>query len=246
MSLMQKKSKSKSRIKKQDIINLLDDKTIVPTKHPDISGVTVIGDLNTFPISWLQKREYCEYQVYLEHVKKIKAGATIEMIIGSKEHHRLEAEFKEEAEPATFEEMITLSETYQVFSRELPVVSFNFGIHGLIDEVIMSPDKYIIIDDKPGKKVYSSSIHQVFGYCLSFKEMTKDLGQRKIYGAVRERGTDNIVWQAPFDDEAEKEIINIVERLHRQINGEEEFKPTKNPNKCTKCRFIRYCDKKAV
>ncbi len=243
---MLKKSKTKSKIKKEDIINLLDDKTIVPVKHPDIAGVTVIGERNTFPVSWLQKQDYCEYQIYLEHFKKIKAKPTVEMIIGSSEHHRLEAEFKEKAEYATFEEMVELSHVTEVYSRELPVVSFEYGIHGLIDEIKMSPDKFIIIDDKPGKKAYRSNMNQVYGYCLAFKEMINDLEGRTIYAALRERGTDNIYWQVPFDIVAENEIIKVISHIHQVILGNDEFKATDNPNKCAKCRFNRVCDRKVI
>lgn len=226
---------------------MLEDKTIIPQKHPDISGVTVIGDLNSFPVSWLQKREYCEYQIFMEHFKKIKAAPTQAMIIGSKEHHRLEAEFKADAEPATFEEMIILSSTHKVYSRELPIISFEYGIHGLIDEVIMSPDFFMIIDDKPGKKAYTSNIHQVYGYCLAFKEMIGDeLADKKIIGALRERGTDNIYWQHDFEEKEQKEIISIINRMQALIKGDLEFKSTDNPNKCRSCRFLRLCDRRKV
>lgn len=241
------KKKTKSRIKKQDIINLLEDKTIIPQKHPQIAGVTVIGDINSFPVSWLQKKEYCEYQIYLEHFKKIKAAPTQQMIIGSKEHHRLEAEFKEDAESATFEEMLSLSETHKVYSRELPIISFEYGIHGLIDEIIMSPEYFMIIDDKPGNKAYTSNIYQVYGYCLAFKEMIgEELAEKKIYGALRERGTDNIYWQHIFDDKAENEIVKVINRMQGLIREELEFKSTDNPNKCRSCRFLRFCERRKI
>jgi CRISPR-associated exonuclease Cas4 len=241
------KKTQKSKIKKQDIINMLEDKSIIPHKHPDISGVTVIGDINSFPVSWLQKREYCEYQIFMEHFKKIKAAPTQAMIIGSKEHHRLEAEFKVDAEPATFEEMLALSFTHEVYSRELPIISFEYGIHGLIDEIIMTPEFFMIIDDKPGTKAYTSSIHQVYGYCLAFKEMIgEELNNKKIFGALRERGTDNIYWQNPFDEKAQKEITTIIKRMQGLIKGNLEFKSTDNPNKCRSCRFVRTCDQKKI
>jgi CRISPR-associated exonuclease Cas4 len=242
---MLKKTNKKSRIKKQDIVNIINDPTIVPVKHPEIAGITVIGTKNTFPVSWLQKQEYCEYQIFLEHFKKIKAGPTMEMITGSREHHRLEAEFNEKAEPATFEQMVDLSYQTEVYSRELAVVSFEHGIHGLIDEIRMSPTEFIIIDDKPGTKMYLSNLYQVYGYCLAFKEMIRgENDQRVIYAALRERGTDNIYWKVPFDLEAEKTIINIINRMHRLILGTEDFSSSKNSNKCRSCRFYRFCDRR--
>ncbi len=242
---MLKKTKKKSRISKQDIINIINDEKIVPVKHPEISGITVIGDKNTFPVSWLQKQEYCEYQVFLEHFKKIKAGPTMEMITGSIEHHRLEAEFNEKAEPATFEEMVELSYQTEIYSRELAVVSFEHGIHGLIDEIRMSPKEFIIIDDKPGTKMYLSNLYQVYGYCLAIKEMLREeIDGRTIYAALRERGTDNIYWKVPFDAAAETTIINIIRRMHNLILGNEEFSSSTNPNKCRRCRFYRFCDRR--
>lgn len=237
--------KKKSRVKKQDLIKILGG-TVLPEKHPEIAGVTVIGDRNSFPISWLQKFDYCEYQVYLEHFKKVKAKPTMAMIIGSKEHHRLEAEFKVDAEPATFEEMLELSEHSEIYSRELPVMSLEYGIHGLIDEIKMGPNGYTIIDDKPGTKMYWSNAFQVFGYCIAFKEMIGKPKDKEIYAGLRERGTNNIYWKVLFDEKLEEMIIALITRVHNLILGKEEFTYSKNINKCLKCRFYRMCDKKVL
>lgn len=234
----------KPRIKKADLMKMTDNEVVI-SKHPEVSGVTKIGELNSFPISWIQKQGYCEYQIYLEHFKKIKARPTFEMIQGSKEHHRLEAEFIEKAEPSTFEEMLDLSKEVEVYSREFPVYSKNYGIHGLIDEIKMTHDSFIIIDDKPGNKPYKANIFQVLGYCLAFKEMSQNQN-RKIFAGLRERGTDNIFFLMEFDNQAETEIISSVNRMHRLIENKENFIPTENPNKCLKCRFKYFCDKKSV
>ena len=37
-----------------------------------IKGLQIIEGKNNFPISWLNKQGYCEYQLYLEHMKGIK------------------------------------------------------------------------------------------------------------------------------------------------------------------------------
>ncbi len=62
----------------------------------------------------------------------------------------LKTNFKDGAEPATFDEMLETSKTGEILSRELPVISKQYGIRGFIDEVWMTPDEFIIIDDKPG------------------------------------------------------------------------------------------------
>ena len=210
--------------------------------HPTISQVKIIEDKNNFPISWLNKQGFCEYGIYLENVKGIEIKPTRSMIEGTKVHATLEANFREDAEPTTFDEMLETSKTGEILSRELPVMSKKHGIRGFIDEVWMTPDEFVIIDDKPGTRAYSSSINQVFGYCLAFKEMIPE--KRRIVASLRERGTENIYWASYFDEKAEKDIINLINRMHGLLEGEIEFKATDNPNKCRSCRFNAICERK--
>jgi CRISPR-associated exonuclease Cas4 len=210
--------------------------------HPTISHIKIIEDRNNFPISWLNKQGFCEYGIYLENVKGIEIKPTRSMLEGTKVHATLEANFREDAEPATFDEMLETSKTGEILSRELPVMSKQHGIRGFIDEVWMTPDEFVIIDDKPGTRAYSSSINQVFGYCLAFKEMIPE--KRRIVASLRERGTENIYWASYFDEKAEKDIINLINRMHRLLEGEIEFKATDNPNKCRSCRFNTICERK--
>ena len=214
------------------------------TPHPSISQVRVIEHQNNFPISWLNTQAYCEYSIFLENVKGISARPTKAMMEGTKGHSDLETEFKKDAEPATFEEMLETSRTAEIFSRELPVESARFGIRGFIDEVWMTPDEFIIIDDKPGTRAYPSSINQVFGYCLAFKDTVPE--KRTIVASLRERGTDNVFWSSYFDDTAEKNTIELIDRVHQLLQGTIEYIPTKNPKKCRSCRFNRLCDRKAT
>ncbi|NYB51513.1 MAG: Dna2/Cas4 domain-containing protein [Methanobacteriaceae archaeon] len=204
----------------------------------------IIGGRNNFPISWLNKQGYCEYSIFLENFQGIEVQPTRNMVIGTREHSRLEEEFLRDAEPATFEEMIETSKTVELLSRELPVLSERYGIRGYIDEVWMMPDEFVIIDDKPGTRAFPSAINQVLGYCLAFKDTVKE--DRKIIASLRERGTDNIFWSTYFDENAENSIISLINRIQNLISGEEEFIPTKNPRKCLKCRLKRKCNKKAL
>jgi CRISPR-associated exonuclease Cas4 len=212
------------------------------TPHPSIGQVKVIENQNNFPISWLNTQAYCEYSIFLENVKGITARPTKAMVEGTKGHSDLETEFKKDAEPATFEEMLETSRTAEIFSRELPVESARFGIRGFIDEVWMTPDEFIIIDDKPGKRAYPSSINQVFGYCLAFKDSVPD--DRQIVASLRERGTDNIFWSSYFNDTAEKTVLKVINRVHGLLKGSIEYMPTKNSKKCRSCRFNSRCDRK--
>lgn len=212
------------------------------TPHPHISQVKVIQNKNNFPISWLNKQAFCEYGIYLENVQGVMAKPTKAMMEGTKEHSILETQFKKDAEPATFEEMLETSQTAEILSRELPIISARYGIRGFIDEVWMTPDEFIIIDDKPGKRAYPSSINQVYGYCLAFKDSIPE--KRRIVASLRERGTDNIFWSSYFDENAENRILELIERVHNLLNGSIEYIPTKNPKKCRSCRFNPRCDRK--
>ena len=209
--------------------------------HPTVSQVKIIENKANFPISWLNKQGYCEYGIFLENVRQIKTAPTKAMINGVKEHSILEEKFKEEAVPSTFDEMMESSKTGEILSREFPVVSANYGIRGFIDEIWMTPDEFIIIDDKPGVIPYHSSINQVYGYCLAFKDMTRE--DRQIVASLRERGTDNIFWASYFDAKAEKSIIGLINHIHDLISGSTQFGSTDNPNKCRKCRFSKICDR---
>ena len=211
--------------------------------HPSISQVRVIKNQNNFPISWLNTQAYCEYSIFLENVKGITAKPTKAMREGTKGHTELETKFRKDAEPATFEEMLETSQTTEIFSRELPVESARYGIRGFIDEVWMTPDEFIIIDDKPGNRAYPSSINQVFGYCLAFKDSIPD--KRRIVASLRERGSDNIFWSSYFTEEAEQTVLEIINRVHDLLEGSVDYIPTKNPKKCRSCRFSTRCDRKA-
>jgi CRISPR/Cas system-associated exonuclease Cas4 (RecB family) len=211
--------------------------------HPEISQVMIMDGRNNFPISWLNKQGYCEYSIFLENVKGVEVKPTRNMVIGTEEHARLEMEFQKDAEPTTFEGMLEKSLTTELLSRELPVISHSYGIRGYIDEVWMTPDQFIIIDDKPGSRAFSSSINQVYGYCLAFQDMVKD--KRKIVAALRERGTDNIFWSAYFDKKTEEDIISLINRVQDLLIGKKDFMPTNNPRKCRSCRLKIKCDRKA-
>jgi CRISPR-associated exonuclease Cas4 len=208
-------------------------------EHPTIKGLRIIEGKNNFSISWLNKMGYCEYQLYLEHLKGIITPPTPEMKKGTKVHQKLEDNFKKTATPATLDEMIQLSETEEILSREMFVISKNYGIRGFIDEIWMTPEHYVIIDDKPGNKAYKSQIDQVRAYCLAFKDMTQP--DRPLIAALRQRGTDNIFYKEEFNEKNEYNITQTVNRMHSLLEGKKPFMHTKNKNKCKSCRFQNQC-----
>jgi len=79
--------------------------------HPTISKVLLINAKPLFPISWLHKQEFCEYQIFLESFKGVKVEPTGAMVEGEKEHQRLFSEFEKEAIPCTLGQMIEQSKT---------------------------------------------------------------------------------------------------------------------------------------
>ncbi len=145
--------------------------------------------------------------------------------------------------PATFEEMLTESKKMPVISREFKVFDIRHGVYGLIDEVLLTPNGLIVIDDKPGTRAFLSSIQQVRGYCLAFRERAQRLDCRNIIGALRQRGTDNIYWQEPFNGPIQEDTIALISHIHALIAGSQEFCSSDNPNKCKACRFRANCDR---
>jgi CRISPR-associated exonuclease Cas4 len=209
--------------------------------HPSINGVKIVEGKNNFPISWLNQQGYCEYSIFLEYVKGIETVPTPEMKKGQLIHQELEENFKEGAVSTTFQDMVEISQKDEILSRELFVFSAKYGIRGLIDEIWLTPDEFVIIDDKPGTIPYESNVNQVLAYCLAFKD-TVEGDERNIRAALRQRGTDNIFWTIEFDNDAEIKIKSLLNRMQDLLNGSKHFLPTDNPRKCAKCRFNDYCE----
>ena len=199
-------------------------------------------------ISWLYAQDYCEYQLYLDQVKGVTVDDTPAMVEGSAEHQRLEDEFLAKAEAEyTFEEAVEESKRTPISSRELYVEDRSLGIRGYIDELVLNPDGFTVIDDKPvGRtgKVYPSSKHQVYGYCMALKHMIGTDEQRPITAAVRARGSDRIVWSEAFDTKAEKKVQRLIKRVHGLIDGDIPFKSATQAYKCRPCRYFDVCDKR--
>ena len=199
-------------------------------------------------ISWLYAQDYCEYQLYLDQVRGVAVDDTPAMVEGSAEHQRLEDEFLAKAETEyTFEEAIEESKRIPISSRELYVEDRSLGIRGYIDELVLNPDGFTVIDDKPvgrTSKVYPSSKHQVYGYCMALKSMLGPDERRPITAAVRARGSDRIVWSEAFDTKAERKVQRLIKRVHGLIDGDIEFKSATQAYKCRPCRFFNVCDKR--
>lgn len=217
----------------------LKDAPVKGRKHPTISQVQIIDNKPNFPISWLNTQGYCEYSIYLENFQHIRVGANKAMLKGTAVHNDLEKNFKKDAVVMSLDDILSESRTHEILSREFYVISTSYGIRGFIDEIWLTPDHIVIIDDKPGSRAYSSMIHQVYAYCLAFKDSIGD--DREIIGALRTRGTDNIFWHHEFTQEAQEEITSLIQHMQNLIAGTDDFIPTDNPNKCHSCRFNKLC-----
>ena len=181
-------------------------------------------------------------------MKGVEVDDTPAMVEGSAEHQRLEDEFLTKAEAEyTFEEAVEESQTTPISSRELYVEDRSLGIRGYIDELILNPDGFTVIDDKPVDrtgKVYPSSKHQVYGYCMALKHLLGPDEERPITAAVRVRGSDRIVWSEAFDIKAERKVHRLIKRVHGLIDGDIPFKSATQAYKCRPCRFFDVCDKR--
>lgn len=217
--------------------NQYDTKNI--RNHPTIKQVQIIENKPNFPISWLNIQGYCEYCLYLEKFQGITRRATKAMVDGTKQHGKLEAEFKEDAEVKSLDEIITQSQQEAVLSREFFVISPKYGIRGFIDEIWLEPDRIVIIDDKPSTTAYMSMKNQVYAYALAYEDMMDD--DRSITVALRTSTTGEIFWSDEFNSENKEHIENVVGHIQNLISMDDEFIACENPNKCKACRFNDAC-----
>ncbi len=199
-------------------------------------------------IAWLYAQDYCEYQLYLDQVKGVTVDDTPAMVEGSVEHQRLEDAFLAKAEVEyTFEEAVEESRRTPISSRELYVDDRSLNIRGYIDELVLGPDGFTVIDDEPvgrTSKVYPSSKHQVYGYCIALKSILDREERRPITAAVRVRVSDRIVWSEAFVTKAERKVRRLIKRVHGLLAGDIKFKSATQAYKCRPCRFFDVCDKR--
>jgi len=193
------------------------------------------------PIHWLHSQTYCEYQIYLEHVKGMEIEATSEMQKGIEVHAFLEEEHLKRAEIKlkTAEVIQKAKQERKTFiGREVPVIGRQ--LYGSIDEIHIMPDKIIIIGDKPNYRPFFSNKKQVWGYCLAFQEQFKP--NLPIIASLRHRDSQKIIWQEEFLEEHKRIVLESVERILDILNGNRKPQPTSNFDKCRSCRLKSVCD----
>lgn len=220
----------------------------IPIKHPLRPGLWLDNEKIMFPIWWLNEQAYCEYKIYLQLEKRVIPTKTKMMIDGKQVHDNLDSEFDKIAIPSSFEEIVELSKLEGQNSRKVFLISHKYGIIGRADEIFYQPEKFIVIDDKPSINAWNSDINQVYGYCLALKEKMVEQFKdtRPIIASLRKEGTDNIYWNKIFDDNAENQIIKIINHIHKLISFEVEYKSNNNPSKCKKCNLNNECDRNVL
>lgn len=105
-----------------------------------------------FPIWWLNDQGYCEYKIYLQLEKRIKPEKTKEMMEGKQIHEKSYVDFKKKSIPSTFENIVKKSKIEPLLSQEFRFRSLKYGIIGRADSICFYPDKFIVVDDKPGAR----------------------------------------------------------------------------------------------
>lgn len=190
---------------------------------------------NKISASWLLTFGYCEYKFYLQYVEKIEIPRTTEMQIGTEVHEIKEEEFLKEAIPTTWEELLN-SVTYTITKEVLLYSKFeNNVLIGKIDEIGVDNNGIYIIEDKPRARPYDSVKNQIFTYCYIFKRNFSDKTAKPIYGVLRDRDTNKLVWKDIFGIKNESIFINNLNKVKKVLNKEVKPIPTKNPNKCKAC-----------
>lgn len=196
------------------------------------------------PINWLHQHAFCEYQFFLEKIRKIKIKPSFGMLAGISSHQKLFQEFVEQATEieGTMEEHIQKllrKEVAPFLVREFAIKSETFGIKGRIDEITLFPDKAIIIDFKPKTVAFEADKIQARAYALSFSDSFQ--WQKEIFSGIQSTTTGKIVLMEKFGEQAKQETIERIDRLKMQLDGKMDFLPTSNPRQCIACRFENLC-----
>lgn len=192
------------------------------------------------PIHLLHTQAYCERQIYLEYVEGIQAPPSADMRKGSERHNALEEAHIEKAEiELSIGDAFVKSEKEGVTLISREVFVLGSVTYGRIDEIIIEPERMIIIDDKPNDVPYYTNKVQVWGYCYTFNEMYQP--SIPIYGALRHEDTGKITWIDQFQEKEALRVIDGVRRIQAIFSGESQGEPTSYINKCNSCRFRKPC-----
>ncbi|MFH0986978.1 MAG: PD-(D/E)XK nuclease family protein [Candidatus Micrarchaeota archaeon] len=197
------------------------------------------------PVSILNAQAYCEYQIYLQYIRKIRPEPTAQMIKGRKRHEELEQEFLKEAAPLpepveTYIPKVMRGEARPFVARELFVFSDGRGMCGKIDEAEVNPETVFVIDDKPNPYPYAGTVNQLRAYCLLFQDQFS--WTKPICSLLRDRDTGKVVWKEDFASEQKQSIEGTVQHLRDLFSGKAGFTHAESSGRCRSCRFKFCCE----
>jgi len=184
--------------------------------------------------SWLGSMDYCEYKWYLENVMGVPLPVTKAMTVGTNKHAKKEAEFLEVATPTTMQEF--LKSTKYTITKEITLSKEfdDFILIGKLDELAIDAQNVYVIDDKPRAYPWPGVKLQLYAYCVLFEENFKGLN-KKIIAVLRNRDTNDEVWNNKFTDTERSKTFEVLNRIKSLFEQKVEPIPSTNPRKCQAC-----------
>lgn len=198
-------------------------------------------------VHWLGEQTFCEYSIYLEHLKGVEDPRAKELDESGAVHADLQEKHEAQATlpPMTALEALDYSskEEETVKMREFPVKGER--LYGLVDEIWFTNKAVFILEDKPRSPdgiPFRGEKRQVKGYCLAFSEAYPE-NQLPIVAVIRDRDKRGLLWSQRFTAEDKAEVNESLDRVLGIINGDWMAVPTQNPLKCGRCRWQPFCDR---
>ncbi len=200
-----------------------------------------MSNLKIVGASWLQGFKYCEYKFYLHKVKGIDVKITKPIQRGIEIHEAKEQEFRKEATPVTWKELLEAEELTITREADFNKQLGDIMLLGRIDEITVDKEKICIIDDKPNAFPYDATKLQIYAYCYLFRETFKEQ-PKPVIATLRDRDTSQVIWQQEFSKAEEQSFLKEFYRMRAILLQKEDPVPTKSPNKCRACQFKDTCE----
>lgn len=206
--------------------------------------------MDRIPIHWLHTQAFCEYEIFLGVVRGIPDPNPHREDIeeGKLAHNTLLEEHNAKATETdkSIEELTDMTKATGVSTILREILVIGERMIGRIDEIKISPAYIYIIEDKPRSnrgEPFLSEKRQAQGYALAYKETYSPTSPIMI--VVRDRNTQDWLWQKPLNDEDIQAVNESLDRIIGILTGSWKAIPTKNGNKCHYCRWNVACDKRA-
>ncbi len=189
-----------------------------------------------FPVSFLNILVFCEIQLYLREVMRVKMQYSRRVLEGIQAHEKMRERFIPE-KTLTLHEAFEEAERNGVSMRSREVFSAGRHLYGYIDELIIMPESMVVIEDKTSERVGEGTILQTHGYCAILSEKFPD---HTVYWAVRKIPEMKILEMNVFKSEDRDAVTAGVKRIESILTG----KPPVfhgNRKKCMMCNFKKIC-----